>query len=577
MCPLGTLRPLLQRRLPPRPPRHASHPTRSTGPAATNTRFEETYYGLSAKEFSRLFLPKHDFESLRQDGSGHLELGFGAFRFISYPVRLRLDAPDAKAAVADPAAGRPAQPKALSCFNVVFGLRRDDYDAQEARGGGAGGRAQSLAQRIRRAGRNLCLALRSEEMRCGYLTSVVARRQLRAPTATPSQAGAVGSAQTSKDHTWVDGKCAVCGRLQPPKPLVWTLDVIRTGLCSPLGMARVRLNGWMALDLTLCDLREVSPSRVRPYHTFLLSDRASAVADCLPAGASPLLHRMVRRHDPTKTFQQLAEAMDVPIGALMRLSAHLVFWQLAKITPAIHLHSRYGITPLGGVGAVLPATAGGVAAAGDKWLASSPFALRTDRKEGSRAAVPTSLVVEFERRFPKSLGLPRFLNRFNRVVELEEHKNYWMSRQGGKQNIKEMSLMLRWAVNKRLIEPHYIYVYLVLPQGAATGLPRVSSSNTLRAGVNLSAVRRRREAACLEREVGDSRQARVLRGLHWLGFLQGSVHTEEMVWRWNRGDARALPFQVPEGSLSRKDVSALLRKFKNVLVMVVRPEDPPGD
>jgi hypothetical protein len=70
----------------------------------------------------------------------------------------------------------------------------------------------------------------------------------------------------------------------------------------------------------------VPPASVRAYHTLLLRSRASELKSRLNDDCSPALRRLIDRITPLKTFQDLAEDIDVSLSQVLRMAVHLVAW-----------------------------------------------------------------------------------------------------------------------------------------------------------------------------------------------------------------------------------------------------------
>lgn len=72
---------------------------------------------------------------------------------------------------------------------------------------------------------------------------------------------------------------------------------------------------------------------IRPYQSLLLLPTAKNVnwVSLLPSDASNSLKKFIELAKPTKSFRELQVETDIPLAQLYRFSAHLVYWNSARI------------------------------------------------------------------------------------------------------------------------------------------------------------------------------------------------------------------------------------------------------
>ncbi|GAB5355573.1 hypothetical protein AAMO2058_000217100 [Amorphochlora amoebiformis] len=557
-------------------------------------------YGLTEKEFCFLFLPKpHVRSAFKTNQTENFEIGLGNVWFISHPCTIPRPEPTPTAEElpekknikksASEASHSNSTPlskgriekgldvegkKTVRCivsFNVVFSLPKKVEK-------------HPIAHSIRRIARNLALALKSEELRCGYLSAEIRLVQMEKERVSHS---------TLKPSTNTHKRPSPASPIrQETTRLGYTLDQLLTGLLQK-EMARVRINGWMGLDVTLCRLEDLKSNRIRPHHTLLLGDRVSSVLRALPPGASPALIELIKHHDPTKSFQELARVLCMPLDQLLELANHLVVWRLGKIVPAIKPRSIFGFPPDGTRGVK-----------GCAWMVGS------------------SLSQEFEATFQKKFGLVSFLALFNRVVQLRVHLQNWTARGLNK---KDLSLMLRWAVNKHLLVPFKRYLFFFpptpkshnlpysppLPNPIPTPTPTPTPAPTSereekrqqqceqprnqqledRSPTEATGQRNAIEGGVGERKMGlglgssgfelggelgefgdESKDFRLLRGLYRGGYLNGEQDVDEILWQWNQAVIKKTEQgQSGAETISRRDIMMLTTKYPRLIVSSLRP------
>lgn len=80
-----------------------------------------------------------------------------------------------------------------------------------------------------------------------------------------------------------------------------------------------------------------------PYQTLLLTVDVESLLSVLPSHASAQLHTLVRHANPLHSFHTLSTRLGICLPSLYTLSAHLVYWNKARIIDHIELHHYYGI------------------------------------------------------------------------------------------------------------------------------------------------------------------------------------------------------------------------------------------
>mmetsp|Transcript_5423 Transcript_5423/g.8011 ORF Transcript_5423/g.8011 Transcript_5423/m.8011 type:complete len:525 (+) Transcript_5423:278-1852(+) len=484
------------------------------------------------QDFAHFFLPKpHNMDPFRQDSRGTFEIGFGEKWFVSHPITIHSNSQYSNASpeivsssqkkkglvkgssssntssntssdkskkvnvIQTPDLKSKNHPKekirSLVALSVVFAVRKSME-------------SHPLSEKIRIAAKTLAYALRSEEVRCGYLSE-----ELRTIS--------------SRRHS--DKKEAIG---QDKRRLKTCMDEVSAQLASSK-MARVTINGWLGIDLSI-SVPLMSFEQVRPHHTFLLANRVSSTLRKLPPAPSPSLVSLIRAHDPTKTFQELSHALCMSVEQVMELGFHLVTWQLAKIVPSIRSYSIYGLSPEG---------SDSIIGNGDgcRWVLGK-------------------LSEEFDATFKTKFSLVSFLAIFNQRIELKRCVAKWTAKGMSKKNL---SLMLRWAVNKRLVATYLKYLYMLPPND--DGVKKDSLSHLDDGSIEFL----------------------ILRGLYCNGHLNGTHDVDEILWRWNRDIAdekkRGQKSNAREsidsssksyGRLTYVKLSSVVSKYSDHVVPVIR-------
>lgn len=88
-----------------------------------------------------------------------------------------------------------------------------------------------------------------------------------------------------------------------------------------------------------------NPSAFRPFHTLLLLADESHVLSKLPDDCSHQLGALVRAANPLLSFREISVTTGIPLQHCFRLSAHLVFWGLARVVGTILTSNIYRVHP----------------------------------------------------------------------------------------------------------------------------------------------------------------------------------------------------------------------------------------
>eukprot|EP00045_Choanoeca_perplexa_P014616 m.173457 g.173457 ORF g.173457 m.173457 type:complete len:664 (+) comp16737_c0_seq1:1648-3639(+) len=200
-----------------------------------------------------------------------------------------------------------------------------------------------------------------------------------------------------------------------------------------LGRCHLKINGWVGVShcTTADDLPEFTHfalngsriKQIRPYHTLLLRTTPQQLKKRLPNDCNSALRRLVEQASPLKTFEDLAQDINVSLTQVLRLALHLVAWFEAKV-----IHPVCGSSVL----------------------------LITDTLDRRRLD-PTTWT-DFTSSFPKHT-LANILERFSRPRSLEEHLGV-LSRDEQKDRLR----IIQWLLQREMIQAVHTYVLLLLPE-----------------------------------------------------------------------------------------------------------------
>lgn len=267
--------------------------------------------------------------------------------------------------------------------------------------------------------KRIAIALKHEEIRCGYLSS---ERETMLSIQDEIAAMPEDCAESPFQNMPARSKLA--------RDLKDVFESLRI-----TGSVRLKINGWV--NVSFCLPHKVhnlnmgtilikpeaihsALAAIRPYHTLLfLVDEAYLLAS-LPGDCSPAVTRLVRMASPLKSFQTLSQDTDIPLSQVFAIAAHLVYWGMATIVYSLCMSNVYVVAP------------------------------------NSSVSVSSPLVEEFTSRFPK-MSLHNVLSEFSLPAPLSEHNNPL----GLPQHQTEKVQMVVWMLQRRLLIQLHTYVFLV--------------------------------------------------------------------------------------------------------------------
>ncbi|XP_044184598.1 LOW QUALITY PROTEIN: GATOR complex protein NPRL3-like [Acropora millepora] len=267
--------------------------------------------------------------------------------------------------------------------------------------------------------KRIAIALKHEEIRCGYLSS---ERETMLSIQDEIAAMPEDCAESPFQNMPARSK------------LARDLKDVFESLCIT-GSVRLKINGWVNVSFCLphkvhnLNMGKIlikpeaihsALAAIRPYHTLLfLVDEAYLLAS-LPGDCSPAVTRLVRMASPLKSFQTLSQDTDIPLSQVFAIAAHLVYWGMATIVYSLCMSNVYVVAP------------------------------------NSSVSVSSPLVEEFTSRFPK-MSLHNVLSEFSLPAPLSEHNNPL----GLPQHQTEQVQMVVWMLQRRLLIQLHTYVFLV--------------------------------------------------------------------------------------------------------------------
>lgn len=267
--------------------------------------------------------------------------------------------------------------------------------------------------------KRIAIALKHEEIRCGYLSS---ERETMLSIQDEIAAMPEDCAESPFQNMPARSK------------LARDLKDVFKSLCFT-GSVRLKINGWVNVSFCLphkvhnLNMGKIlikpeaihsALAAIRPYHTLLfLVDEAYLLAS-LPGDCSPAVIRLVRMASPLKSFQTLSQDTDIPLSQVFAIAAHLVYWGMATIVYSLCMSNVYVVAP------------------------------------NSSVSVSSPLVEEFTSRFPR-MSLHNVLSEFSLPAPLSEHNNPL----GLPQHQTEQVQMVVWMLQRRLLIQLHTYVFLV--------------------------------------------------------------------------------------------------------------------
>eukprot|EP01083_Nonionella_stella_P270244 914957_1 len=309
---------------------------------------QQTVYGYHPKVFAKILTTK------RAISHQVLELSIDDLRFLSFPVHLPT-----------------YSDHEITFFSVVLALPNDiqietTHNLHNSCSSTQGNSHSQCMLRERggvyaNIARRLSLAIEHEQVRCGFLSAQFARidkikldLQQRDPEAT---------IYTLNAHI-----LSACS-------LACTLRDVCDGLTARHSAVRTRVNGALTVHCSLVDPRAHPLTPIRPYQTLILligeegtrlnsmsagrrsspdqrsspgqsrSTEVKNLLESLPSDANPSLKKLLLGANATKSFQELSLELAIPLPHLFELAAHLTYWGVARVAPALKKHNVYSISP----------------------------------------------------------------------------------------------------------------------------------------------------------------------------------------------------------------------------------------
>ncbi|XP_074639104.1 GATOR1 complex protein NPRL3-like [Acropora palmata] len=267
--------------------------------------------------------------------------------------------------------------------------------------------------------KRIAIALKHEEIRCGYLSS-----ERETMLSIQDEIAAMPEDYAESPFQNMPARSKLARDLK---------DVFKS-LCIT-GSVQLKINGWVNVSFCLphkvhnLNMGKIlikpeaihsALAAIRPYHTLLfLVDEAYLLAS-LPGDCSPAVTRLVRMASPLKSFQTLSQDTDIPLSQVFAIAAHLVYWGMATIVYSLCMSNVYVVAP------------------------------------NSSVSVSSPLVEEFTSRFPR-MSLHNVLSEFSLPAPLSEHNNPL----GLPQQQTEQVQMVVWMLQRRLLIQLHTYVFLV--------------------------------------------------------------------------------------------------------------------
>lgn len=314
--------------------------------------------------------------------------------FIGFPTSLR--AADNNTSTSGAGVNAPNNdgdnvPLLLGSFNIVFAVRLRQLPSCQL-------------DMVRRCARELSLACKREEERCGYLTEQcramfgVRENWLRAQ---------------QQQHGEKPDHAQLAEGLLNSSSLAREMRDVFVGLRDS-GMAHVKLGGWMSLSCSLTPVTQYPSYPIRPYQTLLITDPS-----LVPADASSDLLRFVSACKPSKSFQDMQMELNLPLSQIFRMAAHILYWKIGRIVSTMTTANVYCINP--------------------------------------DVQVTQALCKQFESDFP-SLSLLQQLARFSAAKPVREHLTEITV------SHKQFSDVLVWMLRRELVLQLFTYLILIVPE-----------------------------------------------------------------------------------------------------------------
>ncbi|KAI0217016.1 GATOR complex protein NPRL3 [Lamellibrachia satsuma] len=316
----------------------------------------------------------------------------------------------------------------MTSFNVVFALQ--------------GNADVMLISCYHDLSKQLAVALRHEEKRCGFLSEQASKM-----CSTQDDMASQPEDSLESPYGAMLMKCQLAKQLKSVYLSLCSSGVVQLyvnqwihinynvfscSLCSS-GVVQLYVNQWIHINFSLPHKvhmahspgMKITPKTIqrcveslRPYHGMLLLVDEETLLDSLPPDGSPCLTRLIQVSSPLKNLQDLASDADLSLGQVFQLVTHLVYWGKAAIIYPLCESNVYVITP------------------------------------DTNMIVNSTLVEKFVELFP-GMSLPAVISEFSLPTPLGEHRDVLGLPQQQAQQVQ----MVVWMLQHQLLVQLHIYVY----------------------------------------------------------------------------------------------------------------------
>ncbi|CAH0386603.1 unnamed protein product [Bemisia tabaci] len=278
--------------------------------------------GFSDEVLSTLF-------AVKQELCEHkFELKVNDVRFVSHPTLLNTHIRHAD--LSDYKANSPS----IFLVNIVFALQAIA--------------SHSIVKCYYDLSKQLGIALRHEEQRCGYVSEEM-KTMIAIHDATA----------TRPEEASLDGHESPFDMILKQCSLARNLKTVYEDLSSS-GKTHLRVNKWIQASFCLpqkvhqCHRKGfmVEPEMIdnclknlRPYHGILLLTDQYKLLETIPPDASPALTRLIKMYSPIKSLQTLSADADLTLKQIFHLVGHLLYWGDALIIYPICDSNVYVMSP----------------------------------------------------------------------------------------------------------------------------------------------------------------------------------------------------------------------------------------
>jgi hypothetical protein len=160
------------------------------------------------------------------------------------------------------------------------------------------------------------------------------------------------------------------------------------------------------------DDRRAYPS-LRPHHALLLLSTKEEIFNSLSPDCSPLLIRLIHAISPNLSLSDLHELLDCSLAQIYRLSAHLIYWNKAKLIDVINLKNVYMVNP--------EVSFENLKELADKFSQQFPQFNLIQLLQGMNYPKPFSSLIQTNDARDKYLEIAEFLLRYRLVIQLHTY------------------------------------------------------------------------------------------------------------------------------------------------------------